>query len=849
MALENYRITEFQEKTQVDNGDYVLIDSATDGTHKYQLSRIPAQASAEVAAAVAAEETAREAADAAEVTARNAAIGAAISDEVTARNAAISANVDDTLTVSGKAADAKKTGDEIADLKSDLSNFNASDILRDISSPVSRTAADVTYTWTSKTHCNVSGTSTAEVTSSILAKGSTLPSGIIAGATYYLKYASTNANVFIRFIFYNSSDTAIATWTYYNDATITVPSEAASMACMLRTNSGVNCAASVDVYMLDVKTNKMLSEETTYLLNKVSTTESNLYHETVGVVKAVYTEGQYYNASGSSINVSSPTTDSRYASVYVRCNAGDKFLVRGNGNTSSTALWAFIDSSGNVLAKAATGTTTGARFQEIVAPTSSYYIVSNTLMSTGFGYALYKELSSYQSIHDCIATKFVEEDFDYGLINDTTFLVSVSGRNIYLKDFIASDVSAIINQDSNVRVAVYAYTPDGRGASVKKYVVTNEAYNFNHTTNKYRVVISYNGGSRKIISKSDVLQNIAVMVSSKSLINNRNRYFVKFNNQKDNLKLVQRNLETIMANNYDISFANAIKMGLVNCYGNTQNIHPKVLYFANGFSGHKYWMAYTPYPITQDAYENPCIAWSDDGYSWFDVSSNPIDDPSGVGYNSDTHLVYNSSTARLECWYRYVSTDTPIQERIYRRTSTNGVQWGSAELIYTDATGTYNKLLSPTIILSGSTYQIWVVDAASNCITYYTAPSTDITNWTKVRDITLTYSADGLTYKPWHMDMIVNSDNKYVLCMMAQCGSVWSVFLATSDDNITYNTPYPVILGSNDWDKKMYRSSIVQVGNEYLIYYSACTDAIEGGGAIWGMGITRSKTLNNFIGV
>ena len=64
MALENYRITEFQEKTQIDNGDYVLIDSATDGTHKYQLSRIPAQASAEVDAAVAAEKAQRQAADA-----------------------------------------------------------------------------------------------------------------------------------------------------------------------------------------------------------------------------------------------------------------------------------------------------------------------------------------------------------------------------------------------------------------------------------------------------------------------------------------------------------------------------------------------------------------------------------------------------------------------------------------------------------------------------------------------------------------------------------------------------------------------------------------------------------------
>lgn len=111
MALENYRPIQFPEKTEIDNTDVVLIDSSTNGTNKYQLSRITAQASAEVAAAVAEEETAR-----------NSAISAAISGEVTARNAAIAANVDDTLSVSGKAADAKKTGDEIDDLKADLSN-------------------------------------------------------------------------------------------------------------------------------------------------------------------------------------------------------------------------------------------------------------------------------------------------------------------------------------------------------------------------------------------------------------------------------------------------------------------------------------------------------------------------------------------------------------------------------------------------------------------------------------------------------------------------------------------------------------------------------------------------------
>ena len=63
MALEDYRVIDYPEKTSVDNTDYVLIDSSTNGTNKYQLSRILAQASAEMAAQVAAEAEAREAAD------------------------------------------------------------------------------------------------------------------------------------------------------------------------------------------------------------------------------------------------------------------------------------------------------------------------------------------------------------------------------------------------------------------------------------------------------------------------------------------------------------------------------------------------------------------------------------------------------------------------------------------------------------------------------------------------------------------------------------------------------------------------------------------------------------------
>lgn len=60
MAFENYRPIQFPEKTEIDNTDVVLIDSSTNGTNKYQLSRLTAQAQAEAQALVDAEATARE---------------------------------------------------------------------------------------------------------------------------------------------------------------------------------------------------------------------------------------------------------------------------------------------------------------------------------------------------------------------------------------------------------------------------------------------------------------------------------------------------------------------------------------------------------------------------------------------------------------------------------------------------------------------------------------------------------------------------------------------------------------------------------------------------------------------
>lgn len=317
----------------------------------------------------------------------------------------------------------------------------------------------------------------------------------------------------------------------------------------------------------------------------------------------------------------------------------------------------------------------------------------------------------------------------------------------------------------------------------------------------------------------------------------------------------------IMKNStYDFVFANApIPIQMLNYMGNNQNVHPKVLYFQNGFGNHKYWMAYTPYPFSNDDYENPCIAYSDDGLRWTNIDGNPLDNPNGVGYNSDTHLVYNDDTSELECWYRFVgdSSQTPREETIYRQTSSDGVTWSTKEVVVSDTSGSITKYLSPAVIYDNGQYLIWCVSgtAFNDGIDFYTAPANDISNWTYVRTFRFSINDDGVTVKPWHID-VIKDGAQYIMLLMCRNGTSvnnnkCSLFVTTSSDNTTYSTPNKVVEGSsNNWDKWMYRSSIVKIGNNYRIYYSAGTGGTTTiySKSTWGIGICESDSLTHFYG-
>lgn len=284
----------------------------------------------------------------------------------------------------------------------------------------------------------------------------------------------------------------------------------------------------------------------------------------------------------------------------------------------------------------------------------------------------------------------------------------------------------------------------------------------------------------------------------------------------------------------------------------TQNVHPKVLYFADGFSGHKFWMAYTPFPWYIDRYENPCIAYSDDGYAWTNIESNPIDDPKGNGYDSDVHLVFRADDNILECWYRHVGDygKPPVEEVVHRRTTRDGIHWSDDESIYGNYSGNYAMFLSPAILWDGEKYMIWSVDKENDfCIVFSTY--TDGGELKKIKDFRLDFTIDGdsTRYKPWHLDVIKDC-GKYMMLVMCkeEKGTGprrWDLFLTTSEDNVSYARPKLILHGTkNGWDNNIYRASIVNVDGRYRIYYSALNLIGK-----HGIGITESEHLGDFIGL
>lgn len=259
--------------------------------------------------------------------------------------------------------------------------------------------------------------------------------------------------------------------------------------------------------------------------------------------------------------------------------------------------------------------------------------------------------------------------------------------------------------------------------------------------------------------------------------------------------------------------------------GSGLSTHPKVLYFENGWNGYKFWMAHTPYPYENDDYENPCIAVSNDGTIWTDFPGlvNPLDSPDpALGYDSDTHLVMVNN--RLEIYWRYDNhTDGVIT--FYKRTSTDGLNWTSKQVVFTRNS---NLSVSPSIIFDDNKYKMWVLDGTLPYLDYDYYESVDGFSWTKLHTIKFTYE----NVAGWHGDVIKTGDKYEILTMgINQVTGRSDLYYMFSYDNINYSNPLKILSSRNGsvyFDNAgVYRSTFVVVGKKYYLYYTPINTSKE----------------------
>lgn len=284
----------------------------------------------------------------------------------------------------------------------------------------------------------------------------------------------------------------------------------------------------------------------------------------------------------------------------------------------------------------------------------------------------------------------------------------------FVKPFVVS--ASLTSSDYRFCVTVY-----NSGAYVRTdgWFESGAVYEFDHDAYQYKMYIG-RVDSEYVYDLDGCCQSVKLTISAADILKSYNVLEVKSDTERRNTRNA---MEYMMRRNYDISYANApAPLDLITYAGDNQIVHPKVLYFPNKFSKHRFWMAYNPYPRANGDYENPCIAYSDDGYEWTNIPENPLDDPGGYGVNTDVHLVYVEAKSRLEVWWRYVLNEDDVEvipEIIYRRTSTDGLNWTEKEVIINNDSGDHTQYFSPCILHDGSKYKVWVANYSQNTIKYY----------------------------------------------------------------------------------------------------------------------------------
>lgn len=265
--------------------------------------------------------------------------------------------------------------------------------------------------------------------------------------------------------------------------------------------------------------------------------------------------------------------------------------------------------------------------------------------------------------------------------------------------------------------------------------------------------------------------------------------------------------------------------------GNT--VHPDVVDFRlHGlahWNGFRFWMAHTPFWISDYGRENPSLIASHDGVTWETPPglTNPVYPAPAEYWNSDTDLSYNPDTGELAMIFRTYAEG--IHQHMLAR-STNGTTWSFTRLAGWSAP---EESLSPAMVrMTDGTWALWGLGVgAGRTLRRWTAATPDGT-WIGPTVCT------GLPISSWHLDVCRIGSKLYMIIDEGAEGNRLNTYAASSvDGGLTWTrNPTPVItVGSGGWDDHdLYRATIQPQGQVMRTWYGGK----ESGNHSWRVGLT-----------
>lgn len=269
--------------------------------------------------------------------------------------------VDNTLTIAGRAADAKKTGDEISELKEELSKF--SNALEDgkleyANNPVNGVESSSTG--------NVSSSETRLLIQSKLKADSPITVKV-NGQKVFPHYWRKNGDGFAYSLHgskWYTEDFELPQSEFYFDFVIAKTDDS-------------NISPS-ECYVSITK-DRLLTVEKEKSFSKINNRVDTLF-KSVDLREVVWSDADHkcLNTNGDTIDISNPTDSSsifRYA--VVPCAVGDKFVVDSIEGTAGARSWAFIKVDGTIISKCESLEILPRTV--LVAPSGSAYAVFNDI--------------------------------------------------------------------------------------------------------------------------------------------------------------------------------------------------------------------------------------------------------------------------------------------------------------------------------------------------------------------------------------------------------------------------------------------------------------------------------------